>query len=88
MLSNSQGRRIAVVTLTPTEVAALTTEWPQTNARRCDLMSRNVQGLLCLEEVIELRYLQHLAVARIGLLAPLPGMEAIEIHFDVHRSRS
>lgn len=66
--------------ITLSEQIAITIDWDQTNARRFDLITKNIQRTISSDEKNELDYLQQLTDARIRLLAPLPtiGLDTIE----------
>ncbi len=77
------GRAVAVVVPTPKTVAceSPSAEWcERKNARRCELIDREIDGILAPEEVVELRQLQDEMLRYQNQIVPWPIQPARQLH--------
>jgi len=71
--------------LTDAELRAITTDWPETNRRRAELIDLEEEGRLTPAQADELENLQRLADAQISLLQPAQMAEADQTIEDLKR---
>ena len=63
-------------------------EWDEAkNARRCELIDKEIEGTLSASERLELEILQRQAVASRDRVAPLPMKGAVKLHRELLRKK-